>query len=39
MNAKSRRTIPVPHGRMPTWFLVAAVTAAGGAAWLLPLAI
>ena len=39
MNTKSRRLAPTPHGRAPTWLIVAAIAAISGAAWLLPVAI
>jgi hypothetical protein len=39
MNVKSRRISPAPHGRMPTWVLVAAAAAMAGVVWLLPVAV
>ncbi len=39
MHTKTRRVAPAPHGRTPTWLIVATIAAIGGAAWLLPVAI
>jgi hypothetical protein len=39
MNAKTRRSTPTPHGRMPTWWLLVVVCAVAGVAWVSKVAI